>query len=100
MHIAKATFTNGTITISAELYFNKNHELVNFISYDRYETNGNTYHNFPWSTPVKDYKMLNGYLLPSQGSMIYHKSEGEFTYGELTYKSVTYNVTEMQDWVF
>ncbi|WP_157503025.1 DUF6544 family protein [Mangrovimonas xylaniphaga] len=95
--VAKANFTNGNITISAKLYFNKNHELVNFISSDRYETDGNTYHNFPWSTPVKDYKMMNGYLLPSQGSMIYHKPEGDFTYGELGYKSVTYNVTELKD---
>lgn len=92
----KACFTNGGIKISAELHFNSKHELVNFISYDRYETDGELYNNYPWSTPVENYKILNGYLLPSRGKMIYHKPEGDFTYGVLEYKSVKYNLTEME----
>jgi len=40
------------------------------------------------TTPVEDYRMLNGYLLPSKAKLIYQKPEGNFTYGELEYKNV------------
>ncbi|OFX20573.1 MAG: hypothetical protein A2041_06815, partial [Bacteroidetes bacterium GWA2_31_9b] len=56
-----AKYTNGKISIGATLYFNEKGELVNFISNDRFETtDGKTYKNYPWSTPVKDYKDFNG----------------------------------------
>lgn len=92
--LVKARFTNGHVKIRAELYFNKKHELVNFISYDRYEINGKNYNNYPWSTPLGNYKMINGYLLPSRGKLIYKRPEGDFTYGELVYKNVEYNLTK------
>lgn len=92
--VVKAYFTNGNFRVSAELYFNEKYELVNFISNDRYETDGVNYNNYPWSTPVKNYKMINGYLLPSKGKVIFHKPDRDFTYGELEYKSVKYNLTE------
>lgn len=94
--LVKAHFTNGQVKVSAELYFNEKHELVNFISYDRYETDGTTYNSYPWLTPVENYQMLNGYLLPSRGRLIYKKPDGDFTYGELEYKSVKYNLTEIE----
>ncbi|MTI40576.1 DUF6544 family protein [Fulvivirga lutimaris] len=90
--VVKAYFTNGRIKISAELYFNEKHELVNFISIDRYETDGKSYTQYPWSTPVENYQMINGYLLPSKGKATYHKPDGDFTYAELEYKSVAYNL--------
>ncbi|MGJ5641067.1 DUF6544 family protein [Formosa sp. S-31] len=94
--LVKASFTNGGITIKAALYFNKKHELVNFMSYDRYETDGEKYHNYPWSTPVEHYKMLNGYMLPGRGKVIFHKPNGDFVYGQFVYKSVNYNVTAVE----
>lgn len=93
----KAIYKNGTISISAILYFNTNGALTNFISNHRYETDGKVYNNYPWSTPVKDYKMQNGYFLPSHAKLIYHKPEGDFTYGELNYKSVAYNLSYFKD---
>lgn len=94
--VVKAYFTNGGIKISAELYFNEKHELVNFISNDKYETDGKNYINYPWSTPVKNYKMINGYLLPSIGKVIFHRPDGDFAYGELEYKSVNYNFDRIE----
>jgi hypothetical protein len=89
----KAKYTNGNITISAELYFNKKGELINFISYDRYETaDGKTYLNYPWSTPAKDYKDFNGYKLTSSASTYYRHPDVDFCYGEFTLEEIEYNV--------
>lgn len=93
----KAIFKNGSICISAMLYFNKKGELVNFVSNDRYDTDGKKYVSYPWATPVEDYKMINGYLLPSKAKLIYQRPDGDFTYGELEYKSVKYNLTCIED---
>ena len=88
----RAHFNNRGTCISATLHFNEMGELQNFISNDRYETNGKEYINHPWATPLEDYKMLNGYLLPGRGRLIYHRPEGDFTYGELEFKDVRYNL--------
>jgi hypothetical protein len=93
----KAIFKNGTIEISAVLYFNNGGELLNFVSNDRYDTDGIRYDNYPWATPVEDYKLMNGYLLPSKAKLIYHQPDGEFVYGELEFKSVRYNLNRMED---
>lgn len=93
----KGIFNNGSITISAVLYFNEKGELVNFISNDRYETNGKQYNSYPWETPVEDYRMINGYYLPGKAKLIYQKPEGDFTYGEMVFKSVKYNLTNFVD---
>lgn len=90
----KAVFTNRGISVRAVLYFNEKGELVDFMSPDRYETDGRKYENHPWRTPVSEYRERNGYLLPSKARLIYEKPEGDFTYGELEYKDVRYNVSE------
>ncbi|MDP3442555.1 MAG: hypothetical protein Q8T08_06790 [Ignavibacteria bacterium] len=93
----KAQFNNGDISISALLFFNEKGELINFISNDRFETDGKKYVNYPWETPVQDYRMINGYLLPGKAKLIYQRPDGDFTYGELEYKSVKYNLTNIED---
>jgi hypothetical protein len=90
--LVKASFTNEGITIQAMLYFNKKGELINFISEDRYETDGKIYNNYPWSTPLENYKEINGHLLPGKAKLVYHRPEGEFIYGELVYRSLMYNL--------
>jgi hypothetical protein len=89
---AKAIFKNRDIEISAILYFDEKGELRDFVSHDRFETDGLQYTNSPWSTPLEDYKMINGYLLPGKGKLIYHRPEGDFVYGELEVNSVNYNL--------
>lgn len=95
--LVNAIFTNGQISITAELYFKENGELINFVSRDRYETDGVYYNNYPWSTPLEKYKMINGYYLPGKAQLIYHKPDGDFTYGELEYISVKYNLEVIED---
>ena len=87
-----AKFTNDNITISARLFFTEKGELVNFSSNDRFETtDGKTYKNFPWITPVTGYTNINGYCLPSGAKLIYRHPDGEFCYGEFDLKSIEYN---------
>ncbi len=87
-----ARYTNGNITIGATLFFNDKGELTNFMSNDRFETkDGIMYKNYPWITPVKEYKEMNGYRMPSFAQAIYQRPEGNFCYGEFRLIRVEYN---------
>ena len=85
----KATFTVNGITISAILYFNEKGQLINFISNDRYAIGDMK--QYPFLTPVKDYKNINGYNLPGYGEAIWRYPDGDFSYGKFKLKDVQYN---------
>lgn len=88
----KASFTNKGITISAWLYFNEKGELVNFDSEDRSAlgANGETL-KLKWSTPLRDYKSINGYKLASYAEAVYTYPDGDFTYATFELKDIGYN---------
>jgi hypothetical protein len=88
----KASFSNNGITISAWLFFNEKGELVNFVSEDRsaLEEDG-TITKLKWSTPLRDYKDINGYRLASYAETIYTYPDGDFTYATFTLKNIEYN---------
>jgi len=91
----KASFTNNNISISAWLYFNDKGELINFISDDRFAVSDqSTMRQVPWSTPLKDYKVINGHKLASFAELIYHYPEGDFCYGTFKLKSIVYNAVK------
>jgi len=87
---ATAIFTNHTISIKAELYFNQQGQLINFISNDRVSVN--EMKNFPFSTPVTSYNNVNGYNIMSFAEAVWHYNDGAFTYGKFNLKEVEYNV--------
>jgi len=87
---AKATFTNQTITISAILNFNKQGQLINFISNDR------DVNHYPFSTPASNYKTINGINIMTYGEAIWHYPDGKFVYGKFYLKEVEYNVSEFK----
>jgi len=88
----RAIFTNQGITVSAELVFNDQHELINFISNDRYMTvSGQDYQSAMWSTPVQDYQDFGGFRLASYGEAHWQLPEGDYCYGKIRLESVTYN---------
>ncbi|MCK0188400.1 DUF6544 family protein [Arenibacter sp. F20364] len=89
---AKATFNNNGTSITAILYFNEKGQLVNFISNDRYSVS--EMKAFPFSTPVSNYKNINGYKLPTYGEAIWHYPDGEFVYGKFRVVDIVYNVSE------
>lgn len=91
---AKAIFTNGSIKVSAVLYFNQQGQLIDFISNDRYETNTKQW--LPFSTPVSEYKAINNMNLISYGEAIWHYPDSAFVYGKFLTKKIEYNVTSIQ----
>jgi hypothetical protein len=92
---AQVTFENGPYKVSAVLYFNEKGELVNFFSEDRdaLQDDG-TLRKAKWSTPIRDYKEIDGRKIPTYGETIWHYPEGDFTYGTFTLKDIKYNVKE------
>lgn len=85
---SKATFTCNSISISAVLYFNETGQLTNFVSDDRSSMDMKQYR---FSTPVRDYKNINGYNVMTYGEAIWHYPEGEFVYGKFHLKNITSN---------
>lgn len=92
-----AEFVNNNITISAWLFFNEKSELVNFISEDRYASGeNNTMEKLPWSTPLKEYKDLNGYKITGYAETIYTYPSGDFCYGTFNVSNIEYNCEELK----
>jgi hypothetical protein len=79
--------------VSAVLYFNEAGELVNFVSDDRYALQEDgTLKQVRWSTPVSDYKEVEGRKVPTQGKTIWNYPEGDFTYGVFKLRNLRYNL--------
>ena len=91
----EATFNNEGFEIKANLIFNDKGQLINFISDDRYAIADMKRYRF--STPVKDYKNINGINVPTYGEAIWHYPDGEFVYGKFYMKSIKYNVSEFKN---
>jgi len=85
----KARFTNEGISISAILYFNRQGQMINFLSTDRTEIGD--MQRYPFTTPVSDYKEIHGYLLPTKGETVWQYPDGKFTYGRFYLKDIEYN---------
>jgi len=89
----KASFTDNEITVSAWLHFNEKGELVNFVSEDRYAASDKgSSTKLKWSTPLRDYKLINGYKLASYAEAIYTYPDGDFTYATFSLKHIALNV--------
>ncbi len=88
----KARYTNGPLSIGATLFFNGKGELNNFISYDRFETaEGKTFRNYPWATPVAEYRDFGGIRLGSFAKALWQRPDGDFCYGEFNLREIEYN---------
>lgn len=91
----EATFSNAGHEIKAQLYFNEKGEMIDFSSEDRYESrDGKTYERYKWTTPVSNYKSVNGRKIPSYGEAIWHHPEGPFLYAKFNIDEVEYNCKE------
>jgi len=89
----KAQFTANGITIAASLYFNDEGQLVNFISDDRYAQQADgTLKKTRWSTPLKEYREINGYRLASYAQTVYAYPGGDFCYGIFELDHIACNV--------
>lgn len=91
---ATATFSNGSIVVSADLYFNKSGELIEFISHDRYALQPDgSMQRYPWITPLGQYQDFHGIRAASYAETILKYPTGDFCYGKFKVKDIRYNVT-------
>ena len=88
----EATYTHAGNTIRARLSFDAAGDLVGFVSNDRSQsTDGKTFRNLPWSTPLRDHRDFGGVRIPAFGEAIWLAPEGDIAYGRFDLDAVTYN---------
>jgi hypothetical protein len=89
---ARVIFTLGANSVTADLIFNAEGELVDFVSEDRgmLEKDG-ALCNLRWTTPMGAYRDVGGWRLATEGEAIWHLPEGPFTYGRM--RLVSYDAT-------
>ncbi|MDC7231969.1 MAG: hypothetical protein PQJ58_01960 [Spirochaetales bacterium] len=88
----KGTLEHDGITVSAVLTIDDEGKLINFLSQDRYAAgNDGSYENIPWSTPVYEYKKINGLMLPSDAEAVWHYEDGDFAYVRLGVRDLVIN---------
>lgn len=90
----RARFTNAGQTISAELSFDADGWLSNFISDDRTRSSpdGRTFTPLRFSTPVRDHRAFGPLTLAAYGEGRWLLPEGEFVYGEFNIQDAAMNL--------
>lgn len=93
----RATYTYGDNTVIAELSFNDDHELVDFVSDDRFAASSDrkTFTPQRWSTPISGYRTIGSWRLGTIGEGHWHAPEGEYAYLDFNLDEITYNNTEV-----
>ena len=98
-HHVQGTFTDGDQSVSAELTFDADNDLVNFVSEDRLRasTNGKSFARHPWSTPLAEHRDTNGRRVLVMGEGRWHvpQPEGLFTYVEFHVDDIAYNLYDL-----
>ena len=87
-----ATFSNAGNTVSATLTFDAAGDLVGFLSNDRTQEDAKGSRNVPWSTPISEYRELDGIRIGTHGDANWVETSGEWTYGKFDIRSIVYNV--------
>jgi hypothetical protein len=92
----RGVFTNGAQTVTAELTFDDAGDLVDFVSDDRLRASadGRSFTHQSWSTPLSGRRDAHGHRILTSGEGRWHAPgpEGWFTYVELSFDDVIYNV--------
>ncbi|MBL7924691.1 MAG: hypothetical protein JNL88_10880 [Bacteroidia bacterium] len=86
----RAVFSMQGHSIRADLYFNREGALVNFISPDRYSADAGRV--LPWATPLKEYRNINGHRLAGAADAVYVYPDRKLVYGTFNTVSVHYNL--------
>ena len=77
-HRVLGSYTHGSHLVRAELVFDDDGDLVDFISDDRLRAaRGNSYVGQRWSTPLTGYRVLRGRRVATLGSARWHAPEPE-----------------------
>jgi hypothetical protein len=89
---ARATFMHRGVTVSADLVFDTQDRLVDFISDDRSALMPDgTFERMRFSTPCRSYNVEEGVRVARYGEAVYHRPDGPFTYGRFTLLELKYD---------
>ncbi len=88
---ARATLQLFGRRASAVLHFNERAELIDFVSEERYQIVGKDYRRTKWSTPLRNYREVNGFHIPTEGEAIWRLPEGDFEYIKVKLDEVLYD---------
>ena len=86
---ARASITVGGQTHQAEFRFDEDGRLVNFLA-DRYRDTGDGFEMIPWSTPLSEHARFNGIEVPSFGSAVWHRPDGDIEYIQIRATDVSH----------
>jgi hypothetical protein len=96
-HRVRAAYTRGAQTVTAELVFDRNGDLVDFVSDDRSRASadGKSFTRLRWNTPLRKYRDLDGRRVAVQGQGMWEapEPEGHFAYIDFLVDDLAYNVT-------
>lgn len=96
----RGAFTSHGQTVTADLVFDADNQLVDFVSDDRLRArgDGSSFTRQRWSTPITAYRDLHGRRVAVTGEGRWHAPapEGEFSYLDFHVDDLAYNVTEAQ----
>lgn len=87
---AKATMSYQGVTASAIFHFNEKGQITNFVA-RRYMENDGRFDLETWSTPLNEYKEMNGIKIPVSGEAVWKLSSGDFCYIKLEITDIVYN---------
>jgi hypothetical protein len=92
-HTARASYTLRANTITAELRFNDDGDLVDFLAEARAAASpdGKTFTQLPWTTPVRDYAQVGPAWVATKAETKWHPASGTWTYGEFELTSLAWN---------
>jgi len=87
---AKATITVKGLAASAILYFNEEGQMTDFVA-ERYMSVEDGYSLETWSTPIEEYKEINGIMVPVKGEAVWRLNSGDFSYIRLEITDIEYD---------
>jgi hypothetical protein len=92
--VVKATFTNLSHTVRADLSFNDRAELTDFVADGRgaLAADGKSFTRMRWSTPLGAYRAFGTRRLMSHGEGIWHPPDGGYSYLRFELDEIEYNV--------
>jgi hypothetical protein len=92
---AKATMTQGEMSVEATFFFDEEGRVVNMMA-PRYKDAGDGEIEWlPWWTPIHEYGEFDGVRLGIAGEAYWEEDWGNFTYVRIRLTDVEYNVPEL-----
>jgi len=89
-HSACATLTLDSISVSGTFFFNEAGQVINFQTL-RYRDEDSLQ---PWGTPIREYEVYNGVIVPTEGEAIWGSEDAAFTYIRVRLVDLDYDIAE------